>query len=171
MIHTTSFGGIKIVLCSLLVWAGSSCQSTTKTATKTTTPESYFPALWSDIQLGHSKTAVLGARPNANRVNALVETTYESFTEDLPQEEYTSVYYDFSRTSPQQLVRMRLLHYNIAAFKESLNLFGGTLTDNANSIYTRTLTDKSKVHIQTINTKIIYFLPNHQPAISKTKVR
>lgn len=166
----------------LLLWASLSlmaCQDTKTAADQTNTTSTttnaaddlYLPALLSGIQLSQVKAAVLGARPKANRVNTLVETPYESYTEELIPEGYTSAYYDFDRVEPQRLVRLRLLHSDAEALQQTIKAFGGTLTDSNTSIYSRTLSDKSTIYAHVKNREVMFYLKGHEPAFSKTRER
>lgn len=168
----------QIGLLFIVLWCSvSSCQDAKNTAQTTTeTTETvvsedkpYLPSVLSGTQLGQPRTAVLAARPKANRVNTLVETPYESFTENSALEDYTSIYYDFERVEPQNLVRLRLMHTNMDALKASIEIFGGKLVDNNQAIYERVLNEQSTVRAKVTNRTILYYLKEHEPVFSKTR--
>ncbi len=163
---------LAVLLCGLI-----SCQNTKKATPSSentsvaTENEAYLPSILAGIALGQPRSTTLGARPQANRVNTLIETPYESFTENSAFEDYTSIYYDFERVEPQKLVRLRLMHTNMDAVKASLEAFSGKLVDNNQAIYERTLNEDKTVLAKVTNRNITYYLKGHEPNFPKTRAR
>lgn len=156
-----------------------SCQdakNTTTSATESaaiTTPTNdyYLPSILSGTTLGQDGATVLKNRPQAVRVNTLVETPYERFTENSDFEDYTTIDYDFEHADPQRLVKIRLLHTNMDALRTTLKTFGGKLVDNNHAIYKRALSDQTSVFAQVTNRSILYYLKDHEPVLVPTKDR
>ena len=141
-----------------------SCKTTPSIgAVSTPTQEAYLPAVLAGLDLGDTQAEVLKARPQAHRVNSLVETPYDSYAEDNIGTGYTTAYYDFERTPEHHLARLRLLHQNTETLQATLKAFDGTLQNNSQGIYRRILTDKTPVYAQVTNLQITFYLEGHAP--------
>ena len=158
-IATSTIGGILGSFLLLCLLNFSACSRQANTASS----KDYLPAFLKEVELGQTQATVLKLRPAAHVVNTLVATPWQQFTEDIPLENYNSVYYDFEKAGERQLVAITILHKDESSTAATFENFGGKISaDNPNG-RTRQGTAEEKIYASQKGRKVTFYLPIAAP--------